>query len=112
MSLAILVGVLADDSPDPEAVESHRRNFCHVNRLLAANGLPPHVEPEALPDFRCRSQCPSFPYAWTPYLYRAIGRDARARNAHPLSNPTALIPVSCSTARIHRKNPNRVRHES
>ncbi len=43
MSLAILVGVLADDSPDPEAVESHRRNFRHVNRLLAANGLPPHV---------------------------------------------------------------------
>ncbi|MCE9565798.1 MAG: hypothetical protein K8U57_27555 [Planctomycetes bacterium] len=85
MSLAICVGVLAVDDPDPEAVGYHREQFHHVNRVLAENGLPPHVEPEVLPDFPYRGQLISFPYAWTPYLHRAV---AFARQApgefHPL----------------------------
>lgn len=79
MSLAISVGVLADaPDADPEAVEYDRKNFRRVNHVLAENGLPPHEEPESLPTFPYRGQCPSFPYAWTPYLYRAIAFARRA----------------------------------
>ncbi len=85
MSLAICVGVLAVDNPDPEAVVYHRKQFHHVNRVLAENGLPPHVEPEILPDFPYRGQLISFPYAWTPYLHRAV---AFARQA-----PDQFCPV-------------------
>lgn len=78
MSLAISVGVLAGDQPDSDAAAYHRRNFGHVNRVLAANGLPPHEEPESLPDFPYRGQLISFPYAWTPYLHRAVAFARRA----------------------------------
>ncbi len=78
MSLAIAVGVLAVDRPDSGAAAHHRKQFRLVNRLLAVNDLPPHVEPETLPDFPYRGQLISFPYAWTPYLYRAV---AFARHA-------------------------------
>src|SRR5262249_18708623 len=79
MSLAISVGVLAcAPDADPEAVKYDRKNFRHVNRVLAANGLPPHVEPESLPPFRYRGQLISFPYACTPYLLRAVAFALRA----------------------------------
>lgn len=85
MSLAIVVGVLAADQPEFEGEAFHRKNFQHINRMLAENGLPLHNEPESLPDFPYRGQLISFPYAWTPYLHRAI---AYARQApgefHPL----------------------------
>jgi hypothetical protein len=86
MGLAISVGVLAcGPDADPEAVASGRKAFRQINRLLAANGLPPHEEPESLPTLPHRGQCPSFPYAWTPYLYRAV---AFARQA-----PDQFCPV-------------------
>jgi hypothetical protein len=75
MSLAIAVGVLSGPS---DSAEYHREQFRHVNRVLAENGLPPHVEPETLPDFPYRGQLISFPYAWTPYLYRAVAYARRA----------------------------------
>lgn len=79
MGLAIAVGVLAGGpKADPDAVKQDRKNFRHINRLLAANGLPKHKEPESLPDIPFRGSCPSFPYAWTPYLYRAIAYARRA----------------------------------
>src|SRR5262245_11553478 len=79
MSLAINVGVLAcGPDADPEAVKYDRKNFRHINRMLAANGLPLHKEPETLPPFRYRGQPISFPYAWTPYLLRAVAYALRA----------------------------------
>jgi hypothetical protein len=86
MSLAISVGVLAGDRPDSDAVAYDRENFRHVNRVLATNGVPPHVEPETLPDFPYRGQPVSFPYAWTPYLHRAV---AYARRAPDQFRPVA-----------------------
>jgi hypothetical protein len=81
MSLAISVGVLAcGPEADPEAVAYDRKNFRHINRVLAANGLPLHHEPESLPPFKYRGQIISFPYAWTPYLLRAVAYGMRAPN--------------------------------
>lgn len=86
MGLAISVGVLAcGPDADSEAVASDRKALRQINRLLAANGLPSHEEPESLPSFPYRGGCPSFPYAWTPYLYRAV---AFARQA-----PDQFCPV-------------------
>jgi hypothetical protein len=83
--LAISVGVLAcGPDADPEAVAYDRKNFRHINRVLAANGLPPHEEPESLPAFPYRGQLISFPYAWTPYLLRAV---AFARQAPDQFSP-------------------------
>ena len=85
MSLAICVGVLAVDNPDHEATAYHREQFRHVNRVLTDNGLPAHVEPEVLPNFPYRGQLISFPYAWTPYLHRAVAFARQAPDQfHPL----------------------------
>jgi hypothetical protein len=79
MSLSISVGVLAGGpDADPEAVEADRKAFRQINELLVANELPPHTEPESLPDLVYRGQLISFPYAWIPYLYRAVAYARRA----------------------------------
>jgi hypothetical protein len=86
MGLAISVGVLAcGPDADPDGVEWNREGFRHVNRVLAAHGLPPHEEPECLPDFPYRGQMISFPYEWLFYLHRAV---AFARQA-----PDQFCPV-------------------
>jgi hypothetical protein len=86
MGLAVSLGVLASGpDADPEGVEWLREKFRHVNRILVAHGLPPHVEPEALPDFPYRGQPLSFPYSWLHYLRRAV---AFARQA-----PSEFCPV-------------------
>jgi hypothetical protein len=73
MGLAVCVGVLATGSDaDPDWVEQLRRDFAHVNRVLAANGLPAHAEPECLPDLPYREQLLSFPYRWFQYFRRAV----------------------------------------
>src|SRR5262245_5840287 len=86
MGLAVSVGVLAaDPDADPEDVKRLRGDFGQVNRVLAANNLPAHVEPEALPEFPYRGQPLSFPYSWIHYLRRAV---AYARQA-----PDEFCPV-------------------
>lgn len=73
MGLAISVGVLAcGPNADPDGVEWLRKGFRHVNRVLAAHGLPAHEEPEWLPDFPYRGELVSFPYSWLHYLRRAV----------------------------------------
>src|SRR5262245_8268855 len=72
MGLEVSVGVLACDEPDPEGVEWLRRGFRQVKRVLAAHGLPPHEEPESLPDIPYRGQLLGFPYSWLHYLRRAV----------------------------------------
>jgi hypothetical protein len=79
MSLAVSVGhlafLLADDA---EAAERFRGQLAEVNRLLAANGLPSHQEPETLPPRKRGVGRGSFPYSWVHYLRRAL---AYARQA-------------------------------
>jgi len=88
MGLGIFVGELAwrlADGRDSEGVEECRRGLAEVNRVLAEHGLPPHVEPELLPNFRSRSRLDHMPYSWIADLHRAI---AYARRA-----PTEFTPV-------------------
>jgi hypothetical protein len=86
MGLAVSLGVLAcGPDADPEGIEWLRENFRQVNRVLAAHGLPPHVEPELLPDLPYRGQPLSFPYSWLHHLRRAV---AFARQA-----PDQFCPV-------------------
>lgn len=85
MGLAVSLGVLASGpDADPEGAEWLRKNFRQVNRVLAAHGLPSHVEPEILPDFPYRGQPLSFPYSWLHYLRRAV---AFARQAPDQFSP-------------------------
>jgi hypothetical protein len=87
MGLAVSLGVLASDSDaDPEGIEWYRQSFLQVNRVLAAHGLPPHEEPESLPDLPYRGQPLGFPYSWLHYLRRAV---AFARQA-----PNQFCPVA------------------
>jgi hypothetical protein len=85
MSLAISVGLACGPDDDPDAVTYHRKSLRQINRLLALHGLPPHKEPESLFSLPYRGQPISFPYAWTPYLLRAV---AYARQA-----PGQFCPV-------------------
>ncbi|WP_254511124.1 hypothetical protein [Anatilimnocola floriformis] len=84
MSLAISIGVLTHGL-ESEAAEYDLQNFRKINRLLAAHELPLHDEPQTLPKFSWRGELTSFPYAWLPYLLRAVAFSRRA--------PAQFIPV-------------------
>ena len=72
MGLSIQVGLLADLlENDAEGAEWLREGLAEVNRLLVANGLPPHHEPEALAPLSSRSPTDGFPYSCLHYLRRA-----------------------------------------
>jgi hypothetical protein len=98
MGLSITVGALAFAlEHDVEVVELFRDDFKHVNRVLVAHGLLPHVEPELLPTLskwpeltldrglRRGLWLSGMPYSWLHYLRRAV---AFARQA-----PDELRPV-------------------
>jgi hypothetical protein len=81
MGLSISVGRLARfiaEGDDEEAVEYARDGIREINRVLAANGLPPHVEPEELPPFHDRCRASGLPYSWIHYLRRAVAYARRA----------------------------------
>jgi hypothetical protein len=80
VGLSVNVGFLAYLLKEDEegAADGLREEFSHVSRVLQANGLPPHVEPEELPDTNDRSGLDGFPYEWLDYLCRAL---AYARQA-------------------------------
>jgi hypothetical protein len=63
---------------ETEAVEWHQQDLRAINRVLAANGLPPHHEPVDSRPVPYRAQLISFPYSWLHYLRRAV---AYARQA-------------------------------
>lgn len=76
MGLAVSVGGLAyaiRHGYDEDA-DHFRRELAEVNRVLVANGRPPHVEPEVLPAFRDRSDAAGVgqPYSYLHYLRRAV----------------------------------------
>jgi hypothetical protein len=70
MGLGVSVGQLAYFLVynDPEAAEWCRNDVAKINRLLVANGLPAHQEPEAIPS----ADFGGFPYTWVYYLRRAV----------------------------------------
>ncbi|EMJ95796.1 hypothetical protein [Leptospira alstonii] len=71
MGLAVVVGILSEDWYDPETLDSFRKEFEKVNRLLADNDLPLHKEPERLPVLENRCELDSYPYSYLHYLRRA-----------------------------------------
>ncbi|MET3497511.1 hypothetical protein [Variovorax boronicumulans] len=72
MGLAISVGTLADFlENDPEGAEWFEGDFEIVNTVLAAAGLPAHVEPRELPPLDSRASLDGFPYSFIHYLRRA-----------------------------------------
>jgi hypothetical protein len=72
MGLAIGVGILADlIIHDSEGAEWIRESNAVLNRVLVANDLPEHSEPEKLPNIHRRS-CSSYPYSFLHYLRRAF----------------------------------------
>jgi len=78
MGLSLSVGALAYcRTRDPEGADDLRVAFASANRLLAANRLPAHREPERLPRIRDRFPVGDLPYGWFDRLRRAV---AYARN--------------------------------
>jgi len=88
MSLAVSVGQLAFlRIHDPEEVEHFRERLRAVNRVLEANGLPPHSEPEVLPKIKDRVTIGSIPYDWLHHLRRAVAYAMRpGKRFQPLRN--------------------------
>lgn len=81
MGLSVSVGRLAwciAKGCSDEEIEDARNDIREINRVLAANGLPAHVEPETLPPFRDRCTGVGLPYSMIHYLRRAV---AYARQA-------------------------------
>jgi hypothetical protein len=85
MGLAISVGSLASAlEANSEVADWLCQAFREVNRVLAAHGLPPHIEPETFPAFAGRRKLSfdrglrrglwlsGMPYSWLHYLRRAL----------------------------------------
>ena len=73
MGLAITVGQLVElKELDEEGADWFRQQLREINRVLRANGLPEHTEPEELPRLEDRSAVGSFGYSWLHYLRRAV----------------------------------------
>lgn len=87
MGLSVSVGHLAwciTESNDDEQIEQARADIREINRVLAENGLPEHIEPETLPPFRDRCTGAGLPYTMIHYLRRAI--------AYARQKPAAFTP--------------------
>jgi hypothetical protein len=98
MGLSISVGQLAWSLAEgyEEETEYARRDVQEINRVLVANGLPAHVEPETLPPFRNRCKGVGLPYSMIHYLRRAC---AFARQAPDEFTPA---PAGSNPARDPR----------
>jgi hypothetical protein len=110
MGLSISVGRLAWclEEGDEQDVEYTRRDIQEINRVLVANGLPRHTEPESLPAMKDRSLgWAGFPYSWLHYLRRAVAFARKAPDeftpvkrgedpaAHPLIERELSVRMDC-----------------
>jgi hypothetical protein len=86
MGLSISVGNLAWCIAEglEEETEIARADIHEINRVLADNKLPAHVEPETLPPFHDRCRGVGLPYSMIHHLRRAV---AYARQA-----PKEFVP--------------------
>jgi hypothetical protein len=80
VSLGITVGRLAEwlADGDEEIVESVREDIREINRVLVANDLPAHDEPESLPELNRRNSFDHMPYSLHARLQRAIAYSRQA----------------------------------
>ncbi len=77
MGLAIETGVLADLlANDPEGAAWFEEELATVNRVLASERLPTHVEPRTVPPAP-RASLGSFPYSTLHHLRRAYAHRVR-----------------------------------
>jgi hypothetical protein len=67
---------------DPDSAERLREGFAAANKVLAANRIPLHSEPESLPQLRDRCSLHGYPYSFLHYLRRAY--------AHRKADPSWL----------------------
>lgn len=102
MGLAVSVGNLAWflKRGYGEDAEHFRHDLREVNRVLAANGLPAHIEPEVLPRLKDRSRLCGLPYSWLHYLRRAV---AFARQAPDEFRPLAAGDDPTTDSRVDRE---------
>lgn len=77
MGLAVAVGMLSDLIQDDEqGADCLRTSFANCNRLLVANGLPAHSEPEQAPPEASRCIIDGYPYSFLHYLRRVYAHVA------------------------------------
>ena len=87
MGLAIVVGLWpTGPEVDPDELDWAREDLRQVNWLLDAHGLPPHHEPESLPDLPHRGRSVGIPYSQLHLLRRAV---AFARQAPDQFGPAS-----------------------
>jgi hypothetical protein len=88
MGLALSVGAFAGylESGENEGAEWFLRHLREINRLLAAEGLPAHVEPHRLPKLRNCCSLAGMPYSWIHYVRRAY--------AYAMHAPAEFAPLA------------------
>jgi hypothetical protein len=83
MGLALSTGLLADlNANDAEGSVWLRKQVVLINKLLAKEKLPKHVEPEKFGRHKPRRHVGSFPYSFLHYLRLAF---ARVREGVPVT---------------------------
>ncbi|MCK6481538.1 MAG: hypothetical protein HUU26_01035 [Gemmatimonadaceae bacterium] len=73
MGVAVIVGFLLDEE-EGEALDWSIKALEALNRVLASNRLPPHLEPAGGPPIESRSPLDSLPYSYIHYLRRLYVR--------------------------------------
>jgi hypothetical protein len=70
MSLAPLIGKLEMTSEDEEGRSWFLEDLAQINKVLEEAGLPPHVEPETLPEYTFRVEMNHLGTSWLHHLRR------------------------------------------
>lgn len=98
MGLSISVGILADLlENDPESAERFDEDFAAANRRLTAAGLPPHVEPRALPPLESRARIDGLPYSFIHYLRRTYAHRVTTPDWMATPLPDGVDPTEDET---------------
>jgi hypothetical protein len=113
MGLAIEVGPLAWclANGEVEGADWILRDLREINRLLAAEGLPPHVEPQTLPRLRDRCRLRGMPYSWIHFLRRAYAYAVNAPDAFtPLPHDSRATTDECLDREMSRGRSHLICH--
>jgi hypothetical protein len=83
MSLGVTVGRVAAWQDDAEVLELVRAEMREIDRVLLANGLPAHAEPETLPKLQRRCGLDHMGYSQYACLLRAIAFSRQGQEELP-----------------------------